>query len=142
MDLSRNLPPTVRYTYVLPMDGDSENHEVSAMEASMSAVQSLLRYTFNNKKLLEDALTHPSYTGSASYQRLEFVGDAALGLAISNYFFLKYPDIDQGKLSLVRAANISTEKLARVAVRRHLYKYVRHNVPALDEKYGVVFGVI
>ncbi|GFP79106.1 ribonuclease 3-like protein 2 [Phtheirospermum japonicum] len=104
------------------------------MEASVSTVERLLRYSFKNKKLLEDALTHPSYTGSASYQRLEFVGDAALGLVISNYFFLKYPDLDQGKLSLIRAANISTEKLARVAVRHHLYKYVRHNVTALDEK--------
>ncbi|GFP79104.1 ribonuclease 3-like protein 2 [Phtheirospermum japonicum] len=104
------------------------------MEALVSAVERLLRYRFKNKKLLEDALTYPSYTGSASYPRLEFVGDAALGLVISNYFFLKYPDLDQGKLSLVRAANISTEKLARVAVRHHLYKYVRHNVTTFDEK--------
>ncbi|KAL6536792.1 hypothetical protein OROMI_026373 [Orobanche minor] len=125
---------TVRYTYVLPMEDDDENQEMLDMETSVSAVENLLGYQFKNKKHLEDALTHPSYTGSASYQRLEFVGDAALGLAVSNYFFLKYPDLDPGKLSLVRAANISTEKLARVAVRHQLYMYVRHNVTALDEK--------
>ncbi|XP_051115790.1 ribonuclease 3-like protein 2 [Andrographis paniculata] len=61
-------------------------------------------------------------------------GDAALGLAISNLVFLQYPDADPGKLSLVPAANISTEKLARVAVHHQFYKYVRRNAVVLDEK--------
>ncbi|KAA8523646.1 hypothetical protein F0562_010069 [Nyssa sinensis] len=104
------------------------------MVTSVRAVEELLTYRFKNKRLLEEALTHSSYTDSASYQRLEFVGDAALGLAISNFVFLAYPDLDPGQLSLIRAANISTEKLARVAVRHGLYRYVRHNAAALDEK--------
>ncbi|KAI8010658.1 Ribonuclease 3-like protein 2 [Camellia lanceoleosa] len=83
---------------------------------------------------MEEALTHPSYTDSPSYQRLEFVGDAALGIAISNFIFLTYPDLHPGQLSLLRSTNISTEKLARAAVRHGLYKYVRHNTAALDEK--------
>ncbi|XP_028059505.1 ribonuclease 3-like protein 2 [Camellia sinensis] len=94
----------------------------------------LLNYQFNDKKLLEEAQTHPSYTDSPSYQRLEFVGDAALGIAISNFFFLAYPDLLTGQLSLLRSANVSTEKLARAAVRHGLYKYVRRNTAALDEK--------
>ncbi|KAK4398549.1 Ribonuclease 3-like protein 2 [Sesamum angolense] len=122
--------PTAKYTYTLP----SEDEEMSDMEASVMAVEKILKYSFKNKKLLEEALTHSSCTGSSSYQRLEFVGDAALGLALANYVFLQYPDLDPGKLSLVRAANISTEKLARVAVRHQLYKYVRHNATALEEK--------
>ncbi|CAA3030473.1 ribonuclease 3 2 [Olea europaea subsp. europaea] len=121
----------VHYTYTLPPEDDQE---IKSMADSVRAVEKLLNYNFTDKKLLEEALTHSSYTGSASYQRLEFVGDAALGLAITNYMFLAYPDADQGKLSLVRAANISTEKLARVAIRHGLYKYVRHNATALDEK--------
>lgn len=104
------------------------------MAASVMAVENLLSYRFKQKKLVEEALTHPSCIESSSYQRLEFVGDAALGLAVSNYFFLNYPNLDPGKLSLLRSANISTEKLARVAVRHRLYHYLRHNVPALDEK--------
>ncbi|KAL0399198.1 UNVERIFIED_CONTAM: Ribonuclease 3-like protein 2 [Sesamum radiatum] len=122
--------PTAKYTYTLP----SEEEEISDMEVSVMAVEKILKYSFKNKKLLEEALTHSSCTGSSSYQRLEFVGDAALGLALANYVFLQYPDLDPGKLSLVRAANISTEKLARVAVRHQLYKYVRHNAAALEEK--------
>ncbi|KAL0362851.1 UNVERIFIED_CONTAM: CCR4-NOT transcription complex subunit, partial [Sesamum calycinum] len=87
--------PTVKYTYTLP----SEDEEISDMEASVMAVEKILKYSFKNKKLLEEALTHSSCTGSSSYQRLEFVGDAALGLALANYVFLQYPDLDPGKLS-------------------------------------------
>ncbi|CAI9755040.1 unnamed protein product [Fraxinus pennsylvanica] len=141
-----NMESPVHYTDNIPPE-DEENQEISSIADSVRAVEKLLNYNFTDKKLLEEALTHSSYTGSASYQRLEFVGDAALGLAITNYVFLAYPDADQGQLSLVRAASISTEKLARVAIRhgsteklarvaiRHgLYKYVRHNATALDEK--------
>ncbi|KAL2483734.1 Ribonuclease 3-like protein 2 [Forsythia ovata] len=123
----------VNYTYNLPPE-DDDNQEILDMADSVRAVEKLLNYNFSDKKLLEEALTHSSYTGSASYQRLEFVGDSALGLAITNYIFLAYPEVDPGKLSLVRASNISTEKLARVAIRHGLYKYVRHNATALDEK--------
>ncbi|KAJ6886303.1 ribonuclease 3-like protein 2 [Populus alba x Populus x berolinensis] len=104
------------------------------MEASVFAVETILNYKFKNKRLLEEALTHSSYTDSASYQRMEFLGDAALGLALSNYVYLAYPQLDPGHLSLLRAANISTEKLARVAIKHGLYRFVRHNATALDDK--------
>ncbi|KAI3769148.1 hypothetical protein L6452_00248 [Arctium lappa] len=104
------------------------------MEESVAAVESILRYTFNNKSLLEEALTHPSYSDSPSYQRLEFVGDAVIGLVISNFVYVNYPDLDPGQLSLLRSANISTERLARVAVNHGLYKYVRHKAAALNDK--------
>ncbi|KAL2944682.1 Ribonuclease 3-like protein 2 [Bienertia sinuspersici] len=104
------------------------------LESCVSAVEGMLNYRFKNKKLLEEALTHSSCTESTSYQRLEFVGDAVLGLAFANFVYLAYPTVDQGILSLLRAANISTEKLARVAVRHGLYRFVRHNALALDAK--------
>lgn len=112
----------------------NEVEEVTHMEASVGAVENLLGYRFKQRKLLEEALTHSSCVDSTSYQRLEFVGDAALGLAFSNFVYLNYPGLDPGKLSLLRAANISTEKLARVAVRHRLYKYLCHKVTSLDEK--------
>ncbi|KAL3530007.1 hypothetical protein ACH5RR_009329 [Cinchona calisaya] len=104
------------------------------MAETARAVERLLNHSFENKKLLEEALTHSSYADSVSYERLEFVGDAALGLAVSNYVFLAYPELDPGRLSLIRAANISTEKLARVAIRHGLYRFARHNAAALHEK--------
>lgn len=106
----------------------------SDMEEAVFYVENILNYSFKNKRLLEEALTHSSYTESASYQRLEFIGDAALGLALSNYVFLAHPHLDQGQLSLLRAANISTEKLARVAIKHGFYRFVRHNATSLDDK--------
>lgn len=109
------------------------------MEASVGAVEHIISYSFTDKTLLEEALTHSSYTDFRSYQRLEFVGDAALGLAFTNYVFLAYPQLDPGQLSLLRASNISTEKLARVAVRHRLYRYLRHKSAAIDDKVLVNF---
>ncbi|KAK2970943.1 hypothetical protein RJ640_004735 [Escallonia rubra] len=103
------------------------------MASRVRAVEDLLNYRFKDKKLLEAALTHPSYADAESYQRLEFFGDAALGLAISKEIFFDYPDVDQGKLTLLRSVNISTEKLARVAVRHDLYQFVRRKAVPLDE---------
>ncbi|XP_027332508.1 ribonuclease 3-like protein 2 isoform X2 [Abrus precatorius] len=97
----------------------------------LEAVENAIGYRFRNKKLLEDALTHSSFANAISYERLEFMGDAVLGLAISNHLFLAYPTLDPGDLSLLRAANVSTEKLARVAIRYGLHRFVRHNAPPL-----------
>ncbi|RDY07981.1 Ribonuclease 3-like protein 2, partial [Mucuna pruriens] len=102
------------------------------MEASvLAAVENIIRYRFRDKKLLEEALTHSSFTEAVSYERLEFIGDPILSLAISNHLFLAYPALDPGHLSLLRAANVSTEKLARVAIRHQLHRFVRHNSPPL-----------
>lgn len=110
--------------------------EKMKMEASVSAVEKIIGYTFQNKKLLEQALTHTSYPEAVSYERLEFVGDAVLGLAISHHLFLAYSsvDVDPGQLSLLRAANVSTDKLARAAVRHGLHSYVRHNTVSIVDK--------
>ncbi|CAJ1971424.1 unnamed protein product [Sphenostylis stenocarpa] len=104
------------------------------MEESVHVTERILGYKFNNRKLLEEALTHSSFTEGVSYERLEFIGDPILSLAISNYLFLAYPHLHPGHLSLLRAANISTEKLARVAVRHGLYRFIRHSAPPLMDQ--------
>ena len=107
------------------------------MASSIRSVEEILSYRFKDKSLLKEALTHNSYNNGESfksYQRLEFVGDAVLGLAISNYVFLAYPNLEPGQLSSLRAANISTEKLARVAVRHGLHRFIRHNAASLHDK--------
>ncbi|CAN1339917.1 Ribonuclease 3-like protein 2 [Linum perenne] len=105
---------------------------------SVSAVEEILNYKFRDKRLLVEALTHPSssapITDPENYNRLEFVGDAVLQLAFSNYLYLQNPSLDQGYLTQLRAANVSTERLARVAVKHQLYKFVSRNCPALDHQ--------
>ncbi|KAH0721889.1 hypothetical protein KY289_004933 [Solanum tuberosum] len=66
--------------------------------------------------------------------RLAFASDATLGLAISSCLLVTYLDVDCGKLTDLHAANVSTEKLARVAVRHGLYNYLRGDSAILDEK--------
>ncbi|KAL0000767.1 hypothetical protein SO802_014548 [Lithocarpus litseifolius] len=110
------------------------------MASSIRSVEEILSYRFKDKTLLEEALTHSSYNNGESlksYQRLEFVGDAVLGLAVSNYVFLAYPNLEPGQLSSLRAANISTEKLARVAVRHGLHRFIRHNTASLHDKFMI-----
>ncbi|XWS09769.1 hypothetical protein CRYUN_Cryun39dG0017800 [Craigia yunnanensis] len=126
MGASMDLP--ISYNHVTPTSSPFK------IEASMAAVERILNYSFRNRRLLEEALTHSSYSDSTSYQRLEFVGDAALGLALTNHVFLAYPKLDPGQLSLIRAANISTEKLARVAIKHSLFQFVRHNAIGLEHK--------
>ncbi|CAL9773268.1 unnamed protein product [Musa acuminata subsp. burmannicoides] len=96
-------------------------------------IERLLGYAFRSQSLLAEALTHSSYPDHRSYHRLEFVGDAALSLAITKHLYLTNPDLGPGRLSALRAANISTEKLARVAVCHRLYRFLRRNSHALDQ---------
>ncbi|KAL4618845.1 hypothetical protein ACB092_06G039500 [Castanea dentata] len=107
--------------------------------STIRAVEKILSYRFEDKSLLEEALTHSSYNNNndesfRSYQRLEFVGDTVLGLALSEYLYVEYPSLDPGQLSPLHDANISNEKLARVAVRHHLDSYIRHNIRDLPRK--------
>ncbi|KAG6519471.1 ribonuclease 3-like protein 2 [Zingiber officinale] len=103
------------------------------LRRTVAEIESILGYTFRNKSLLVEAITHGSYAGHPSYQRLEFVGDAVLGLAVSHYLYERYPDIGSGDLTALRRANVSNEKLSRVAVRFGLYRFLRRNSPGLDQ---------
>lgn len=120
-----------------------KNHEKQCIDMSSAiwAVQKLLSYNFKDQNLLEMALTHSSYTHFKSYQHLEFVGHSALDSVIATSLYLANPDHDPHVLSLVKAANTSTERLACVAIRSGLYKYVRHNSASLvDQVFLQVFS--
>ncbi len=69
---------------------------------------------------LVEALTHPSFANEASVpdnQRLEFLGDAVLGLCVSELLATRYPDADEGKLTRMRSALVNGEALATWARR-------------------------
>lgn len=78
-----------------------------------------LGYTFSDPLLLELALTHRSWcaeNGDApSNERLEFLGDAVLGLSITDSLFRSQPDQAEGDLAKARAEVVSTPSLARIA---------------------------
>jgi ribonuclease-3 len=64
---------------------------------------------------LDEALTHPSFsneTGAPDNQRLEFLGDSVLGLAVSELLLVAHPDADEGTLTRMRAALVNADALA------------------------------
>ncbi|GFN23968.1 ribonuclease III [Thermanaeromonas sp. C210] len=70
-------------------------------------------------ELLDLALTHPTYAFEhnlpAHNQRLEFLGDAVLGLAVAEYLFQEFPSLPEGDLTRLRAALVCEASLARTA---------------------------
>lgn len=75
-----------------------------------------LPYTFRDPALLELALTHPSaVTDGAHNQRLEFLGDAALELLVSEWLYAAHPDWPEGRLSKARSAVVCRDTLAELA---------------------------
>ena len=98
---------------------------------NMQVLEERLGHAFQNRKLLETALTHPSFGGDhhvPHYQRLEFLGDAVLELAVSRYLYFELPEVDEGKLTRIRAALVREESLNRAARRIGLGAFIRLSV--------------
>ena len=98
---------------------------------NMQVLEERLGHVFQNRKLLETALTHPSFGGDhhvPHYQRLEFLGDAVLELAVSRYLYFEVPEVDEGKLTRIRAALVREESLNRAARRIGLGEFIRLSV--------------
>jgi len=86
------------------------------MAKKIEELEKKLEYTFTNKGLLIEALTHKSYKQPYDNERLEFLGDAVLDLIVGEYLFVKFRNSNEGKLSKIRASLVNEtgfEKLAR-----------------------------
>ena len=85
---------------------------------------------FKNKNLLKEALTHRSYInenpkwGLAHNERLEFLGDAVLELAVTENLFNKFPDSPEGELTSIRAALVNYQMLAIIAKNIELDNFI------------------
>ena len=93
-------------------------------------LESALGLHFRDRRLLEQALVHRSFVNengwspSASYERMEYLGDAVLGLVISDELYRRCPDQPEGELTKGRSALVRRETLSRVAQRAHLGEYI------------------
>ncbi|HCP24831.1 MAG: ribonuclease III [SAR202 cluster bacterium] len=98
--------------------------------ASFKALESLLGFSFKDPSLLRLALVHSSYCNendldpTESYERLEFLGDAVLELAISTELYRRFPQSDEGKLTKTRSSLVRKETLADVARRINLADFL------------------
>ena len=97
----------------------------------METLEKKLGYTFRDPSLLRAALYHSSYAnehrccGVSSNERLEFLGDAVLGLVTADYLYHKHPDLPEGDLTRMRAALVCEESLYEVAQRLGLGSELR-----------------
>lgn len=93
---------------------------------------------FNNEKLLEDAFTHSSYAnehpGRKDYEKLEFLGDAVLELAVSDYLYRHFPRLNEGELTRMRSNIVRTEGFSEFAIECGLPEEI--NLGKGEEKAG------
>ncbi|MBD3808084.1 MAG: ribonuclease III, partial [Epsilonproteobacteria bacterium] len=86
-------------------------------------LESRLGYSFKNKQLIIEALTHKSFKKPYNNERLEFLGDAVLDLIVGEYLFKKFPSSDEGTLSKIRASLVNENGFAHLANELNLGKY-------------------
>ena len=99
--------------------------------ADLNEFQSKIGYTFKNRHLLEQALTHSSYANEkhmkkhSDNERLEFLGDAVLEIVSSEFLFINYPQKPEGELTKLRASIVCEPTLALCTKPLDLGKYLR-----------------
>lgn len=93
--------------------------EVRTGNTDLDALQILIGYRFKDIELLELGLTHRSFNNSAnkrhlSNERLEFLGDSVLGLAIAEFLYRDHPDLQEGELTKTKALMVNETTLANI----------------------------
>ena len=96
----------------------------------MKTLEEKLGYTFQDRSLLENALTHSSRANEsrgtlASNERLEFLGDSILGMVVADHLYRNHPDLPEGDLTRTRAALVCEESLVQVAHDLGLGEHLR-----------------
>ncbi len=96
----------------------------------LKALEKIFGIRFKNRDLLRKALTHRSYANennlpaSEHNERLEYLGDAVLELAVSEHLMKQYPEFTEGELSKLRAAIVNERQLAELAQEYKLGEFL------------------
>jgi len=98
----------------------------------MSGLEASIGYTFKNKDILTEALTHSSYSNEmkskgehvAYNERLEFLGDSVLSIVVSSFIFEKYRNKQEGDLTKIRASVVCEKALSKFATEIELGSYM------------------
>lgn len=117
----------------------------------MSQIETIIGYDFKNKSLVKQALTHGSYSTNKdeNYERLEFLGDRVLSVAIADMLYRKFPDEPEGSLSQRHTALVCKEAVSKVALSLSFDKYMiimneelRHNENVLCDICEAIIGAL
>ena len=95
-------------------------------EDSLDRLEEALGYAFKDRTLLTHALTHSSLRPEVSYsnERLEFLGDAVLGFAVSESLYRRFPDYAEGALTRIKSVAVSRASLVRTARQMGLEEHL------------------
>lgn len=92
------------------------------------AIEQIVGHHFSDQDLIVSAITHPSAVEgkpvSASYERLEFLGDSILGAVVATDLYEKFPQMDEGQLSRLKISLVSGETLSKVADELGIGRYI------------------
>ena len=93
---------------------------------NLANCQNQLKYNFKDTNLLAKALTHTSRRSDFNFsnERLEFLGDAVLGMVISEYLFKTFPDYYEGELTKIKSVVVSQPTLAKIGHSLNLESYL------------------
>lgn len=122
-------------------------------------LEARLGYTFADPTLLDNALLHRSHSfvvqnsREDSNERLEFLGDAVLGLVVNDYLYRHYPETSEGDLTKMKSLLVCGARLSEVAARLDLGEHVRmsrseaatggrHRASILSDTTEAVFGAV
>jgi len=116
-------------------------------------LEECLGYSFNNKDLIIEALTHKSFKKAYNNERLEFLGDAVLNLIVGEFLFKKFPKSAEGDLSKLRANLVNEKGFTKLANAIHLGDYIylsdaeernngRNKASILSDAFEAIMGAI
>jgi len=97
-------------------------------EDKIEALEALLQITFNDRSLLQRAITHhsccPETAIRDSYDTLEFLGDAILGAHVVEYIFRAFPDASEGEMTALKSEVVSRRVLSKIGQEIGLFPYI------------------
>ena len=112
---------------------------------NIKKLEKVLKYEFKKKKLIREALNHPSYSNEEFYERLEFLGDLILDAVVGVYIFKKYPEERESFLTNLKSGYVNSRFLQDVGEKLNIQKYIKYKtseVPKLDDFIEAIIGAI
>lgn len=118
--------PTPSPSASLPSEAASYDASFEFSRTDLVGCQATIGYQFRDPQLLEAALTHASGVQHrlASNERLEFLGDAILGMVVCEKLFLRFPQYSEGELTKIKSFAVSRETCARISEAIGLQRYL------------------
>ncbi|MEM7118450.1 MAG: ribonuclease III [Chloroflexota bacterium] len=141
------------------MNQQTQTSTASSSSNQLQEVEKALNVAFRDYSLLSRALTHRSYLNEnpesslEDNERLEFLGDAVLDFVVGAYLYHRFPEMDEGYLTTLRAALVRAETLAQFAQQFELGNFLRlgygeaenggrERIPILCATFEAVVGAI